>query len=727
MTERYADPTACVDAILDRLGTDLTVGTPLGIGKPNHLLNELFERALENPDLELEIWTALSLSRPQAGSQLETRLLEPIADRLFGSYPPLTYDKRLQAEQLPPNVEVHQFYYQPGKHLDNPTAQQSYHSLNYTHALQALELAEPDLILQLVGTDESTDRSQLNLGPNTDITVDLIEMVRERSAPGSETMVVGQVNRNLPVMGGEAPISESAFDALLDDPAYDYTIVGPPSEPVELTEHAIGLRVSTLVPDGATLQIGIGSLSDAIGEALQLRHRRNGRYRDACDALGVHTDAGALVEDIGGLDRFAEGLYGATEMFVEAFLGLHEAGVLTREVYDDLGAQRLADAGHEDVTAATLDALLEEGVVPAVLSGSDVERLRRWGVFGADVGYEQAEGDESTVGTLVVGDERVPADLGRRRTRERLAADGLGEGLDGGRVLHGAFFIGSPSFYETLRSMDDRERDRFAMTSVQFTNDLYGEEELKRRHRRDARFVNTAMKATATGAVASDGLADGRVVSGVGGQFNFVNQAHELDGGRSILMLRATRESGGETESNVVWNYGHVTIPRHLRDIVVTEYGIADLRGKSDAEVIGELVQVADSRFQQELVERAKAAGKLPADWEIPPAYRDNYPRTLERHLGPFVEDGTLERFPYGTELTDIELTLARALREFQSTVEKREPRELLDRESLETAVRLPAAADPYLERLNLASPRGLRERILRRAVVLALARHGEL
>jgi hypothetical protein len=104
-----------------------------------------------------------------------------------------------------------------------------------------------------------------------------------------------------------------------------------------------------------------------------------------------------------------------------------------------------------------------------------------------------------------------------------------------------------------------------------------------------------------------------------------------------------------------------------------------------------------------------------------------NTPRTLERHLGPFVEDGTLERFPYGTELTDIELTLARALREFQSTVEKRDPRELLDRESLETVVRLPAAADPYLERLNLASARGLRERLLRRAVVLALARHGEL
>ena len=45
-----------------------------------------------------------------------------------------------------------------------------------------------------------------------------------------------------------------------------------------------------------------------------------------------------------------------------------------------------------------------------------------------------------------------------------------------------------------------------------------------------------------------------------------------------------------------------MTIPRHLRDVIVTEYGVADLRGKSDADVIAAMLAVADSRFQAELV-----------------------------------------------------------------------------------------------------------------------------
>ena len=63
------------------------------------------------------------------------------------------------------------------------------------------------------------------------------------------------------------------------------------------------------------------------------------------------------------------------------------------------------------------------------------------------------------------------------------------------------------------------------------------------RARVDARFVNNAMMATLLGAVVSDGLEDGRVVSGVGGQYNFVAQAFALRGARSILALEATRRT----------------------------------------------------------------------------------------------------------------------------------------------------------------------------------------
>ena len=72
-----------------------------------------------------------------------------------------------------------------------------------------------------------------------------------------------------------------------------------------------------------------------------------------------------------------------------------------------------------------------------------------------------------------------------------------------------------------------------------------------------------------------------RVVSGVGGQYNFVAMSHELVGSRSVLMLRSTRDVGGKRTSNIVWSHGMATVPRHLRDTFVTEYGVADLRGRS--------------------------------------------------------------------------------------------------------------------------------------------------
>ncbi len=121
---------------------------------------------------------------------------------------------------------------------------------------------------------------------------------------------------------------------------------------------------------------------------------------------------------------------------------------------------------------------------------------------------------------------------------------------------------------------------RIQMMPVSFTNELYGDEAAKRRARVDARFVNNAMMATLMGAAISDGLEDGQVVSGVGGQYNFVAQAFALEGARSVLALEATRQAGARAQSNIRWNYGHETIPRHLRDVFVTEYGVADVARK---------------------------------------------------------------------------------------------------------------------------------------------------
>jgi hypothetical protein len=290
-----------------------------------------------------------------------------------------------------------------------------------------------------------------------------------------------------------------------------------------------------------------------------------------------------------------------------------------------------------------------------------------------------------------------------------------------GVLLHGAFFLGPRSFYRALREMTPSQIARVQMMPVSFTNELYGDEDAKRRARVDARFVNNAMMATLMGAVISDGLEDGQVVSGVGGQYNFVAQAFALRGARSILTVEATRQAGAKTQSNIRWSYGHETIPRHLRDIIVTEYGVADIRGKSDAEVIAAMLRVADSRFQAELARQAKDAGKLPKDFEIPAAYRDNLPGRIASALKPAREAGLLPSFPFGSDFTDVERRLLPALQLLQDA--QRAPRRLPGL-LWQGFTRRPDAADAQcLARLGLDRPVTWSERAYRALVGAALAR----
>jgi hypothetical protein len=291
-----------------------------------------------------------------------------------------------------------------------------------------------------------------------------------------------------------------------------------------------------------------------------------------------------------------------------------------------------------------------------------------------------------------------------------------------GVALHGAFFLGPKSFYRALREMTPEQVARIQMMPVSFTNELYGDEAAKRRARVDARFINNAMMATLMGAAVSDGLEDGQVVSGVGGQYNFVAQAFALAGARSILALEATRPAGAKTQSNIRWSYGHETIPRHLRDIFVSEYGVADVRGKSDADVIAAMLGITDSRFQADLMRQAKDAGKLPKSFEIAASHRENFPERIAAALKPAREAGLLPSFPFGSDFTEVERRLIPALQLLQ--------------QAQQVPLRLPGllwqgffaspdtADDECLARLGLDKPSNLSERAYRALVSAALARN---
>ncbi|OAN76887.1 hypothetical protein A8B82_14290 [Sulfitobacter sp. EhC04] len=273
-----------------------------------------------------------------------------------------------------------------------------------------------------------------------------------------------------------------------------------------------------------------------------------------------------------------------------------------------------------------------------------------------------------------------------------------------GVAIHAGFFVDCRAFYEALRGLSDAEQARIRMMPVSFTNQLYGDEDAKRAARTDARFVNAAMKVTLLGGVTSDVTRDGQEVSGIGGQFNFIEQAFALDGARSVITLPATRTKAGQTTSNIVWSHPHESVPRAYRDIVVTEYGIADLRGVRDEVAVARMVRIADSRFQDDLVAQAKKAGKLAADFEVPAGCRRNTPQYLNGWLVPFA----LPEFPFGTDFDAVEQRLLPALDLLSKTQGHRIGMARLVLEGL----RARGANRVCMERMALTAPRGFRNRL---------------
>jgi acyl-CoA hydrolase len=500
-------------------------------------------------------------------------------------------------------------------------------------------------------------------------------------------------------------VAPSMFDVVVTDPAATHTLFGAPNNKVTPADYAIGLHAASLVEDGGTLQIGIGSLGDAIAQGLIVRDRHGDEYRRIMASLCPDGIAGRET------GRFDRGLYGCSEMFVNGFLRLIEAGIIRREVFGDAVLQQLINHGRiadETVTPDTLRALLDAGRVRSPLAADDLAFLQRFGVLRPEV---RLDGER-----LVMDDLHCSANLLDDAAFDCVASRMLGTRLAGGVYMTGGFFLGPQDFYERLRTMPPQELAKIDMTRIDFINQLYstsaGDGDLKRAQRIKARFMNTTMMVTALGAAVSDALDSGQVVSGVGGQYNFVAMAHALPDARLVMMLRATHEHRDGIRSSIVWNYGHVTIPRHLRDIVVTEYGVADLRGQPDGEVVQRLIAVADSRFQDELVRAAKAQGKLSAGYEVPERYRQNLPQALHDKLHPWAEAGLLPDFPFGTDLTDDELHIVRALKKLKHA--SQHPLELVQMtvRSLWEGKEAPHA---YLERLGLADAHSFKDLFVRR------------
>ena len=701
----------CVDATIEAVGRELVIAIPLGIGKPIPLVNEFYRRAVADPTLKLKIYTALSLKKPVGSNDLERRFLEPFVARVFGDTPELDYVAAVRTNRVPANIQIIEFFLDPGAYLNSEVAQQHYLSANYTHVAREI-VGDVNVIAQMVAARVAEGKTEISLSCNPDITLDLLQHLPGLRQGDRKIVTIAVVNAQLPFMLGDAEIATDNFDFLIESRDCEHDLFCPPNMPISGVDHVIGLYASSLVKDGGTLQLGIGELGDAIVYSLQLRHQQNALYKRALNAFGGSQQWAEVIRDVGDVTApFEKGLTACTEMFVDGFLDLYRSRILKRRVYPHAAIQRGLNTGNirETIDAAFLDWLIQCGVGPR-LSTAEFTALENCGFFRDGVTFNGRD--------LVSPDgQRVAADFAEPHARAQLFGHCLAPQLRGGVLMHGGFFLGPKAFYAALRDLPDSERRLFNMTSVDFINQLYGAESaLKILQRTDARFINTTMMVTLLGAAVSDGLDDGRVVSGVGGQYNFVSMAHALPGARSIIAVRSTRTHDGKTASNIVFNYGHTTIPRHLRDIVISEYGIADLRGKTDSEIIKALLNITDSRFQDALLTKAKAAGKISREYEIADAHRNNTPHALENQLARFRKDGMFADFPFGTDFTAEEIVLGKALKRLKERTATRLGKlRAVGAALLPTSI--PGNVRRYLERMNLYQPKSFAEKVLRNLV----------
>lgn len=611
------------NAIVERIGPEVVLGLPIGIGKATHIADALFNRAKEDSSISLTIFTGLTLEPPQGESELEKRFLDPLVERLYANWPVPHYAEAIRSGSLPANVRVQEFYLRPGGYLGDTYVQQHYASINYSEVAGELTRLGVNVLAQLLAVSPERP-GRYSLGSNPEVSLDLMPYFDSCRKAGQPALLVGQVNHHMPFMTGDADLDAAEIDIVLDENRYDYPLFTLPNRAVSDGDYATAMHVASLVRDGGTLQLGIGSLSDAVAHCLQLRHSSPELFAQVLEQLPGGTATERRRHLPIELTPFREGLYASTELLSDALFSLFDAGLIKR---------------------------------PA---------------------------DSST-----------------------------------DTVMHAGFFIGSNALYDGLRALREEQRRLINMTRISKVNSLFGEEAEKRAQRRDARFINETMMVTLLGSAVSDALADGRVVSGVGGQFDFVSMAQSLDGAMSILMCRARRESGGEVSSNIRWNYGHNTVPRHHRDVFVTEYGIAATRGCSDRDTIDRLLHVAGARFHEDLIDPPRRAGKIERDYQMDADAVKNRPEVIASVFDP--HRANFPPYPLGTELSDDEQVLAEALGWLQTNTASTGKR---------LGTMLGAALsggqpgnESALARMGLKKPSGFRQHLMQRLLRYAIQR----
>ena len=175
------------------------------------------------------------------------------------------------------------------------------------------------------------------------------------------------------------------------------------------------------------------------------------------------------------------------------------------------------------------------------------------------------------------------------------AVTGAAKEINRGKIVS-AFLMGSRRLYDFV---DDNPM--IEMRPVDYTNDT----SVIRRFRRMVA-INSALSIDLTGQVSADSIGT-RFYSGVGGQMDFMRGAALADEGRAIIALPATAAGGSVSRivPALAQGAGVVTSRAHVRT-VVTEYGVAELFGRSVRERSAALIGIAHPDFRDELAREAR-------------------------------------------------------------------------------------------------------------------------
>jgi acyl-CoA hydrolase len=635
------------------------MGVPLALGKPVQLLNAFYQLALDDASIQLKIVTGLTLARPILHHTLEKRFVEPIMNRLLKDYEDPLYEKARVLQQLPKNVQVLEFFLSPGKYLYNANVQENYISSNYSFITRDAAFYSINVLAQQFARGDDN----YSVSCNADLFFEMQQILRKANY---KTAIVAEINENLPFMHGEYAVFPSdTFTDILDPPNYR-NLFAIPKDKISVEDHLIGIYGSTQIQDNSCLQVGIGKLSNSLANALIFRHKHNDVYISLLKELQFFKKYGEEFT----LQPFEKGLYASTEMFSDEYIELYKEKILKKRVYDHIGLQRLLNEGKisEKVTPDFLEILQKNGIISSPLTKFDIAFLQKFGILDKDMH--------------------------------------LGNHLKAGKILHAGFFLGSKDLYATLKNLSPAELIQFEMTTIKRTNTLDWSYELSQLQRKYGRYINSCMMITLNGNVISDSLQNMQEVSGVGGQFDLTYMAHKIEEARAIINCRSTRMHKNKITSNILWDYSNATLPRHLRDIFITEYGIADCRSKTDTEVMKAILNITDSTFQESLLLKAKKYGKVVPSYEIPKYFKENYLAKIRPVIKELQSKGFCKPYPFGCDLTNEELVLEKILLKIKNY------------QYLQLAViifkalltKLDMRSLPYLKRMSLDKPQTFKD-----------------